>query len=266
MKQSTRLLQLSMEKLSTGSRINRASDDAAGLSISERLIGQMRGIEQGIRNTQDGYSMLSVAEGAASSINDNLQRIRELTVQAGNDTMGTSERTAISSEINQRLTDISRISTSTTFNGIHLLDNAIPATMNLQVGPNGTDFINVKSALTNAGPTALGLPAPGTLSLSTGTAARTFLTTLDTAISTMNTKRSTIGAMENRLDSIIDSSTMASMNVAAANSRIRDTDVAHETAIYVRNQLLQQSNISLMSQMNAQHSSSIYTLFSNLGK
>lgn len=251
LKSSTRMLGNSLEKLSTGYRINKAADDAAGLSISETLIGQIRGYEQSIRNAQDGYSLLSVAEGATSTISENIQRIRELTVQAANDTLGTAERTAISSEINQRLQDIDRIADTTKFTNINLLNNNVPSNLNLQIGPNSSDTLDIAPALGNASSTALGLPSAGTVNLSTGTAARNFLTTVDSALSTLNTRRSNIGAYQNRLDSVISNLSTTSMNVASANSRIRDTDIASETSRFVQNQLLQQFGVSLLAQVNS---------------
>lgn len=241
----------SLQKLSTGYRINSASDDAAGLSISESLLSQIRSMEQNIRNSQDGYSLLSIADGATSTITENLQRIRELTVQAANGTMSTSERNAIAAEINQRQADINRIADTTTFNGVNLLNASAPTQLNLQVGPNGTaqDVLDIAPALGNARATALGLTA--TLSLPNGTAATNYLTKIDAALSTINTKRSNIGAMQNRIDSVVNNLSVTSINMAAANSRIRDTDIAAETAKFVRYQLIQQFDVSLMSQLNS---------------
>ncbi|MEW5822676.1 MAG: flagellin [Cyanobacteriota bacterium] len=265
---NTRRLGTSLERLSTGYRINRASDDAAGLSISETLITQIRGYEQSIRNAQDGYSMLSVAEGATSTISENLQRIRELTVQAGNDTLGSSERDAINAEINQRLEDIDRISESTQFSGVQLLSENAPANFVLQIGPNATanDSLDVASALGDAGATALGLTVPGNVDLSDAAAATSFLTTVDSAISTLSSRRSTLGAFQNRIDSVIDNLSTAAMNVSAANSRIRDTDIATETSNYVRYSLLQQFDVSLMAQVNNNMASISLGLINSLNR
>lgn len=265
---NSRRLGTSLERLATGYRINRAADDAAGLSISETLITQIRGYEQSVRNAQDGYSMLSVAEGATATISENLQRIRELTVQAGNDTLGSSERDAISQEINQRLEDIDRIADSTTFGQVHLLNDTAPTTFNLQIGPNGTsnDVLDVAPALGDAASTALGLTQPGNVDLSDGTTARQFLDDVDAAISSLNSRRSTLGAMMNRLDSVVDNLSTSAMNVAAANSRIRDTDIASETSRYIRNQLLQQFDVSLMAQVNNNMASLTLGLIGSLNR
>jgi flagellin len=261
---TSRLVGSSLEKLSTGYRINRAADDAAGLSISEQLISQIRGYEQSIRNAQDGYSMLSVAEGATSTINENLQRIRELSVQAANDTLSTAERGAISAEINQRLEDIDRISDTTKFNNIDLLNENVPAQLNLQVGPGSSDVIDISDALGDAAATALGLPSAGTVDLSTGTAARAFIDTVDSAIETLNTRRSSIGAYQNRLDSVISNLSVSSMNVSAANSRIRDTDIAAETSRLVRYQMIQQFDIQLLAQVNSMQANMTLSLIGSL--
>lgn len=250
-RQNTNMLNSSLEKLSTGYRINKASDDAAGLSISEHLLSQISGYEQGIRNSQDGYSMLSVAEGATSNISENLQRIRELAVQAANGTMGSSERAAISLEINQRLEDIDRISGSTEFNSKKLLNGSTAAVVNLQIGPDSGDTLDIGAAFGDAGATALGMPSAGSVDISSSTYATNLMNTVDDALDTLNTRRSSIGAYQNRLDSVIDNLSVTSMNVASANSRIRDTDIAAESSKMVRYQLLQQADIKLMSQLSS---------------
>jgi len=258
------LLSKSLEKLSTGYRINRAADDAAGLSISEKFLSQIKGYEQSIRNTQDGDSLLSIADGSMNNVSEHLQRIRELTVQAGNSTLGSSERSAVNAEINQRLTDINRIADTTKFNNINLLNSSAPATFKLQIGPGTSDTMDIGTALGNSRATAIGLPSAGSVNLSTATAANNFLTTIDTAINTVNTKRSTIGAYQNRLDSVINNLSVTSMNISSANSRIRDTDIASETSHFVRNQLLQQYGVSLMSQVNSMHSTVTLGMLSSM--
>lgn len=261
---SSRNLNSSLEKLSTGYRINKAADDAAGLSISEKLITQITGYEQSIRNSQDAYSLLTVADGGTSIVSENLQRIRELSVQAANDTLGTNERAAISTEINQRLADIDRIADTTKFNNTNLLNNSIPSSMKIQIGPNSGDSMDIKSALGNVRSTAIGLTASGNVHISTATGATAFLTKVDTAINNISTKRSNIGAYQNRLDSVIDSLSITSMNVASANSRIRDTDIASETQKFVRSQLVQQFTTSLLSQANSSASSTTLGLLNSV--
>lgn len=258
--ETNRLLTLSLEKLSTGYRINRAADDAAGLSISEKFMTKIRGYEQSMRNTQDGSSLLNIAEGALETVSDDLQRIRELTVQAGNDTLGTSERSAINEEINQRLENINSISGSTNFNNIKLLSSETPTELNIQTGPGSSDYMDISDGLGNVSATAIGMPSAGAVNLSTATAASSFLDTIDSALDTVNTKRSSIGAMQNRLDSVMDNLSVTSVNTISANSRIRDTDIATESSKLVRMQMLQQYNVTLMSQSNSMHSTMMMQL------
>lgn len=259
----------SLQKLSTGYRINSAADDAAGLSISEGLLSQINSMEQNIRNSQDGYSLLTIADGATSTITENLQRIRELTVQAANDTLGTSERNAIAGEISQRQQDIDRIADTTEFNGTNLLNASAPASMQLQVGPGSTlgqDTLDIAPALGDSSSTAIGLTAAASVTLPTASAARDYLDKIDTALSNINSRRSSIGAMQNRLDSVTTNLSVTSMNLSSANSRIRDTDIASETSKLVKQQLLQQFNVSLMSQLNSSSSNLTLSLLSSINR
>lgn len=271
---NTRRAGLSLERLSTGYRINHASDDAAGLSISETLIGQIRGYEQSIRNAQDGYNMLSVAEGATSTISENLQRIRELTVQAANDTYSSTERRAIASEVSQRVEDINRVAESAEFNSVQLLDDSVRSVI-LQIGPNGSsvDTLQLSGALQTATASALGIDDMSIITASSGVAgavyqsagaAANFLNTIDSALETLNSRRADIGALQNRLDSVVDNLSTTSMNLASANSRIRDTDIASESSRLVRNQLLQQFDVQLMAQANNQMSNLTLTLLQGI--
>ena len=261
---NSRLLDSTLEKLSTGYRINHAKDDSAGLSISENLLSQIRGYEQSIRNAQDGSSLLSVAEGATTTITENLQRIRELTVQAASDTLGSTERDSISQEINQRMEDIDRISTTTKFGSVDLLSASAPSQFNLQVGPNGSDVIDIGAALGDMSVTAIGLTQAGNVDLSTNAAATAFLDDIDAALASVNSSRSTMGAMQNRLDSVVDNLSTTSMNMSASNSRIRDTDIASETSKLVRSQLLQQFDVTLMAQMNSSTANLVLGLLSGI--
>lgn len=257
-------LSKSLQKLSTGYRINSAADDAAGLSISQKFLSQISGYEQSIRNTQDGDSLLTITDGAMDSISEHLQRVRELTVQAANSTLGSSDRAAVNTEINQRLTDINRIADTTKFNNINLLNSSAPSTFNLQIGPNGTDTLNIGSALGNTRATAIGLPSAGTVNLTSATSANNFLSTIDTAINAINAKRSTVGAYQNRLSSVVENLSVTSMNLSSANSRIRDTDIASTTATFVKQQLVQQFGVSLMSQVNSMHSTATLGMLSSM--
>ena len=245
----------SFERLSSGLRINRASDDAAGLSISETLRTQTRGLYMAINNAQDGINLLEVAEGGLSVITENLQRIRELTVQAANDTNGSNERIAIAREVNQRMEDITRIANSLKFNTIELLTgNSSNAT--LQIGANSdaaTNTLTVGNVLMTATSTALGLSF-GLVTNSTGGyyesggSCRTFLDDIDTALERLFSRRSLIGAYQNRLDSVVESLSIQRENISASESRIRDLDVAQETASLTKYQILQQASTSVLTQ------------------
>ncbi len=243
-------LNRSFERLSSGFRINRAADDAAGLQISEGLRSQIRGVNQAINNASDGYNMLSVAEGSLSVIQDNLQRIRELTVQAANDTNGTSQREAITQEIQARMDDIDRIAGAAEFNGNKLLDGSASSFF-IQVGAGtdaSLDTINIGSALADATATAgLGL---GSVDVSNNSAALSFLTDVDAALSTVGELRATIGSFQNRLDSAINNLAITAENFEAAESRIRNVDVAKESANLTKYQILQQASASILSQAN----------------
>jgi flagellin len=247
-------LNKSFERLASGFRINRAGDDAAGLQISESLRAQLRGSKQAMQNTQDAINVLNIADGAQNVIQDNLQRIRELTVQAANDTLATAQRTAIATEITQRLSDVDRVANSTTFNGVNLLSSASPANYYIQLGANNSatnDRIDVASGLGDTTTASTGL----NISFSAGnvvgnTAAQTFLGTLDTALNTLNTKRATLGAMTNRLESAINNLSVSIENLSSAESRIRNVDVASESANMTRNQILQQASTSILAQAN----------------
>ncbi|MEW5821292.1 MAG: flagellin [Cyanobacteriota bacterium] len=245
----------SFERLSSGLRINRAADDAAGLSISETLRTQVRGLHMAINNAQDGMNLLQVAEGGLNVITENLQRIRELTVQAANDTNATNERNAISREVNQRILDITRIASTLKFNTIELLTgNSSDAV--LQIGPNAsaqTNALTVGSVLRTATASALGLDANSATAgaggyFESGGSCRTFLTTVDNALQLLFDRRSLIGAYSNRLESVVQSLTIQKENVTASESRIRDLDVADETAALTKYQILQQAAVSVLAQ------------------
>ena len=251
----------SIERLSSGYRINRASDDAAGLSISENLRGQIRGNQQAINNIQNGINMLQIAEGGLSVINENIQRIRELCVQAANDTNSSVERDAILSEINARLSDIDRISLSSKYNNIGLLDGTASTTLQVGAGSElSTNTISIQnSVLSRATISVLGYnasTAPNGIALSvtgatwTSTAIRSYLDILDDALSDVTTRRSNIGAYQNRLESALNNLDVATENLQAAESRIRDLDIAKETSNLTKYQVLQQASASVLSQAN----------------
>ncbi len=254
-------LNRSLERLSSGFRINKASDDAAGLTISEQLRSKIRGLKTALQNSQDGISILQIAEGSLSVINENFQRIRELTVQAANATNNRDQRAAIESEIKARLEDNDRIVQSTSFNGISLLTGST-TNARLQIGSDSglsTDTLDIANALANAAATALGLLGATTSSgftttasilFSTGTVARKFLNDVDVALAAVSSRRALIGAFQNQLDSTIQNITLGIENFTSSESRIRDLDIASENAMLTRNQILQQASISVLSQAN----------------
>jgi flagellin len=249
---NTSALSKSLERLSSGYRINRAGDDAAGLQISETLRAQIRGAKQALSNAQDAISVLNIADGAQSVVQENLQRIRELTVQASNDTLATAQRTAIATEIDQRRSDIDRIANSTTFNGVELLSSGAASSFYVQLGPNSSstnDRLDVASALGNTTTSSGGLNLAAA-DVADSDSALAYLDTIDTALESLNSKRAVLGAYSNRLESAIQSLSVSIENLSGAESRIRNVDVAQESATLARNQILQQAATSILSQAN----------------
>lgn len=240
-------LEKSLQKLSTGLRINTASDDAAGLSISERLRAQVRGLHQAGRNAQDGVSLVQTAEAALDTTHGILQRMRELAVQAANDTLTSTDRTAIQAEITQLSADIDRISTTTAFNTKNLLDGSQATTgMTLQVGANAGQVIGFTIATVNAA--ALTLTG---LSVTSQANASQAIVSLDNAVNAVSTTRSNLGALHNRLERVVTNLSSSAEQQANAESRIRDVDMAKETSSMVRAQILQQSGVAVLAQANS---------------
>jgi flagellin len=258
---STNNIGTSLERLSTGYRINKAADDAAGLTISQSFESQARGDQVASSNAQTGINLLQTAEGDMGVIQDNLQRIRDLTVQAANDTNGTSERNAIKSEVSQRLSEISRIAKASKFNSIDLLNGTYSSSnpLEIQIGSNSTtslNAINICSSTTNplasATATSLGIDlANNTSAFSNYTGASGYIDKIDSAIATISDRRSTIGSYQNRLNSALDSLNVKYENMSASESQIRDTNVASESANLTKNQILQQASAQLLAQANA---------------
>ncbi|MFG6667734.1 flagellin [Halomonas sp. HNIBRBA4712] len=243
---SQQAIQTSMQRLSSGLRINSAKDDPAGQAIANRMGAQIRGMHQAIRNTNDGISMVQTAEGTLDQINDNLQRIRELSVQAGNGTYNARDRRSIQDEIDQRLEEIDRLAGQSRFNGVGLMEEK---TLNIQVGANDGDTIGVR--LTSMDIEALGLTG---FSVLEGSATEKPTDLLDGAINTLDRQRSYFGAVQNRFESVIDGLDNAVVNLSAAQSRIQDTDYAREISNLIRAQLLQQVGIAILAQANQQPS------------
>jgi flagellin len=256
---NTMNVQRSMERLSSGFRINHAGDDAAGLTISESLIGQIRGTQQAVRNANDGVSILQIAEGALTVIGDTLQRVRELTIQAANDTNSTTQRNAIEQEIQTRLNDLDRIAQATAFNGINLLDGSAAGAL-LQIGANSTlatNTLDITTALADAQTAAIGIVGGAAtfanvaaINITSSAVARNFLDDVDTAIGAVTAQRSTIGALQNQLESVDQNLQLAVENFSSSNSRIRDLDMAEESANFTQSQILQQASVSILSQAN----------------
>jgi len=242
-----------IEQLSSGLRINKAADDAAGLAVSEKLKNQVRGLNQAQRNAQDGISLLQTAEGALNETHSLLARMRELAVQSSNDTLSNSDRLHIQAEVDQILSEVDRIANATQFNKISLLDGS-RSPVKLHVGANveggnGDNEVDINLSATDTGTLGIDVLA-SSVSLTTQSSANRAISTLDSAIETISTTRGQIGAYQNRLDSMINSLGVASENAGAANSRIRDADVAKSVSEMVRTQILQQSTMAVLAQAN----------------
>jgi flagellin len=246
---NNRALSKTMEQLSTGKRINSAADDAAGLAISNKMTSQIKGLNQAVRNANDGISMLQTAEGATQEITNMLQRMRELAVQAANDTYDEADRTAIADEVGELELEITRIATNTKWNGMSVL--SADTTKNLQVGiENATDSA-IEIELQDM--TASGLDVSG-LDLSSHTAAQGVLDKVDTAIASVDSFRSDLGAKMNRLNYAADNMSNVSLNTSASRSRIQDTDYAQATTELARTQIIQQAATAMLAQANQQPS------------
>ncbi|SCN21291.1 Flagellin [Clostridium sp. N3C] len=239
-----------MEKLSSGLRINRAGDDAAGLSISEKMRSQIRGLEQGSRNAQDGISLIQTAEGGLNETHAILQRMRELAVQAANDTNQDEDRAAIKKEIDELVSEIDHIAKSTNFNGKNLLNNTSSTEVNLQIG-SGTvnDTLTLYLASFNANSTSLTV---NNLKVDTNSNATNAIKSIDDAIKKVSTARSELGAKQNRLEHTITNLNTMAENLTASESRIRDVDMAKEMMNFSKNNILNQAAQAMLAQANQQ--------------
>ena len=240
---TTNGLQKSTEKLSSGYKINRAADDAAGLSISEKMRNQIRGLNKASDNAQDGISLVQTAEGALNEVHSMLQRMSELAVQAANDTNQTVDKNALEAEVTQLQTEIRRVGSTTQFNKMNILDGTFTA-KNLQVGANANQTISVSiSALTVVISKALATHV-------SGAAAQSAITSIQSSITKLSTLRSKLGAIQNRLEHTVANLDNISENTQSAESRIRDTDMAEEMVQYSKNNILQQAGQSMLAQAN----------------
>jgi flagellin len=238
-------LQTSMQRLSSGLRINSAKDDAAGEAIANRMTSQITGMNQASRNANDGISLVQTMEGGLNQINDNLQRIRELAVQAASDTNGTADRSSIATEISQRVAEIDRIAGSNNFNGINLLNTSGTLTIQVGAGTTSDDQLTVGQTSVTSGDLAV-----NSLSVTDAASATAAISSIDAAISSIDTQRSTLGATLNRFDSVISNLQTSTTNLSAARSRIQDADYSTEVANMTKAQILQQAGTSVLAQAN----------------
>ena len=264
---STTNLQRSLQRLSSGLRITRASDDAAGLAISEGFRADVRSLTQAQRNANDGISYLQIGEGALNEVSGILIRQRELAIQAANGTLGSEERTTIDNEFQDLISEINRIAAVTQFNGATILQSGAATVFQIGVDATSNDRISVNAVDARASSIGLatttvttGASSTAYAAVTTVTGARNALALLDSAISQVASLRASFGTVQNRLESAIRSLAVAVENTSAAESRIRDVDFASETAELTRNQVLQQAGISVLAQANVSTQSALQLL------
>ena len=259
---STGNLQKSLQRLSSGLRITRAADDAAGLAISEGFRADIRSIAQAQRNANDGISFLQVGEGALNEVSSILIRQRELAIQSANGTLGSAERDTLNNEFQDLLSEIDRISAVTQFNGTSILESG--AATVFQIGTDATTDDRITINAVDARASSIGLGTSGAsfvyATISSVESARNTLSLLDSAISAVASLRASFGTVQNRLESAIRSLAVSQENTSAAESRIRDVDFASETAELTRNQVLQQAGISVLAQANVSTQSALSLL------
>lgn len=240
---NTNQLSRSLERLSSGYRINHAADDAAGLAVSERLRFQIKGLEQAGKNVMDGISMVQVAEGGLQQATEMLQRIRVLAIQSTNGTLANSDRDLLQAEVNQLLSELDRTETTVTFNGVSLLGSA--QTITLQVGASSGQTLGI--TLSQVSSTQLSI---NTLTVITSAKAASAILQIDSALNTLVSSRANLGAAQNRLENTYDFIGIQRENLMAAESRIRDVDFATEMTNYTKNQILVQASTAMLSQAN----------------
>ena len=243
---TTDLQAKSSEKLSSGYKINRAADDAAGLSISEKMRRQIRGLNQASDNAQDGISAVQTAEGALQEVQDMLQRMNELSVKASNDTLTTDDRGYIQLEVDKLVSEIDRTASTTQFNNQNLLDGTFTS-KNLQVGTENMTKSRILVSIGSMGAAAIGVSG---LSVSTSSTAQKAISTVKAAIQSISTMRSDLGATQNRLEHTIKNLDNIAENTTSAESQIRDTDMAEEMVKYSNNNILAQAGQSMLAQAN----------------
>jgi flagellin len=238
-----------IEKLSSGLRINKAGDDAAGSAISSQLTAQEQGLKQANRNANDGVSLIQTAEGALNEMTGMVQRMRELAVQASNEgTMDATERGYLDQEFQLLESEFDRVVNVTEYNGQKLVDGSVSTGVSFQVGMNNTGNDRISISISNSGSTSLGINDE---LLTSSTGAQKAIAALDTALQTINTSRGTLGATQNRLEATMSNLSIMHENTASANSRIKDVDVAEESAAFTRSQILSQAGTSMLAQANS---------------
>ncbi|MDT0574694.1 flagellin [Croceicoccus sp. F390] len=243
-----KMLSTAMERLSTGKRVNSAKDDAAGLAIATSMTAQVRGMNQGIRNANDGIALAQTAEGALDEVNNMLQRVRELAVQGGSGTYSATDRAAMQTEVDQLTAQIDSVITNTKFNGTALFD-ASTATITVQAGANATDTVDMTMADLTGLAASGGAAASYDVSTDAATARGT-ITAIDTELTNLSTNRATLGASQNRLESAVNALTSNSTNLSDAKSRIMDTDYSAETTALAKAQILSQASTAMLAQAN----------------
>lgn len=257
-----------LEKLSSGLKINKAGDDAAGLAISEKMRGQIRGLDMAQKNAQDGISLIQTAEGALNETHDILQRMRELAVQSSNDTNTDKDRTELQEELNQLAEEVTRVSNNTEFNTQNLAGGQFKGTfhiganadqnLNLEIGKMDAFSLGVASGVARSVATASGVDTvtkatvTAGISISTQSGANTAITKIQTAIETVSSERSKLGAVQNRLEHTINNLGTSSENLTQAESRIRDVDMAKEMMDFTKNNILTQAAQAMLAQANQQ--------------
>jgi flagellin len=245
---ANKMLGVAMERLSTGKRINSAKDDAAGMAIATSMTASVRGMSQGIRNANDGISLAQTAEGALSEVTNMIQRIRELATQSASGTyQDATDRVYMQTEVDELTAQIDQVITNTKFNGVALFDG-VTATVTVQTGANGSDTVDLVMAdLTTL---AASGGAAGSYDVSSATAANTLLGTLDTELDSLSSARATLGAGQNRLESVVNNLTNNVSNLSDARSRIEDTDYSAETTAMAKAQILSQASTAMIAQAN----------------
>lgn len=248
---NNRSMTKAMEQLSTGKRINTAADDAAGMAIASRMTSQIRALDVSVRNANDAISMMQTAEGATQEVTNMLQRMRELAVQAANDTNATADRSAIGTEVSELSSEITRIAANTTWNGMAVLNGGAMATagVTFQVGTLGDANSTITVSFSTMSASALTVAA---LTMTSSTLAQQGIGLIDTALTAVNTFRSTLGAKINRMTSTADNLANVSLNTSASRSRIEDTDYAKATTSLARSQIIQQAGTAMLAQANQQ--------------